>query len=145
MVTMPTTGHRSYLNVRVGRPALELEDQDTCTRQHEHDQHERDEERVLAAVLDYVINELALPLAAQHFHDARQATESGEAQESCDAEDAQAGDRAQEIEPAALVDEVFASRTRPSQVVDKVREEHDADQVVVNGQRIDRGRAQRQE
>ena len=59
-----------------------------------------------------------------------------------DPEDAEAGDRTQEVQPAALADEVLAARMRSAQVDREIEQEDDADQVVEDRQRRQRGLAQ---
>ena len=89
-----------------------------------------------AAVLDHVADELLARVAAQQAGDPRQPAEAGEPQQRAELEEAECRDRAQQVEPASLVDEVLALRPRAGDVVGEVQQEDHADRVVVEVQEL---------
>ena len=78
------------------------------------------------------------------LRDPDEAAEPGETQQGRRPEDSEAGDRTQEVQPAALADEILAAGMRAAQVDREIEQEDDADQVVEDGQRRQGGLAQRE-
>ena len=83
----PPDGVATGLDVAVGDPALELEDEDAPDREHDPGQQDRDERRVLAAVLEHVHDQILAGLAAQQAGDPGQAAEAGQAEQGAELDD----------------------------------------------------------
>jgi hypothetical protein len=82
--------------------------------------------------LDDVLDQFLLTLAAQEPGDAREPAQPGEPEQRGETQDPEAGDRAQQVEPATALDEVVAPGVRPREVDREVEQEHRADRVVID-------------
>ena len=136
VTTRPPERVAAGLDVGVGRPALELQHQDARHAQDHARGEDRDERRVLAAVVEHVPDERVALLAAHQLADPGQAAQPGEPEQRGELEEAEARDRPDQVEPAALVDEVARPRPGAGDVVGEVDQEDDADRVVVDVEQL---------
>ena len=129
-----------------GERRLEL--QDEHARRRQHDEHRAASVMKIAycprlSMMSLMSASLALPLSRRLTRG--QAAQPGETQQRREPEHPQRRDRAEEVQPASPVDPVRTLRLGARDVDREVDEEHDADQVVVEQQGLDRRFVQRQQ
>ena len=90
-----------------------------------------DEHRILAAVADDVAQELAPRLATQRLAGAQKAGQPGKPQQTRERQARDCRNRADQVQPTRLADEVLTARPRDCQVVGEVDEEDDAREIVI--------------
>src|SRR6185312_878393 len=119
------------LDVGVRRLALELQHHHGGYREHDQRGQERYEDRVSPSVVQYVLQQFALALAAQQSADTGNPAQPSQSQQRCIRENAKTRYRTQQVQPTASVDEVATFGRCPLQSQAEVKQEHKADHIVV--------------
>ncbi len=122
-----------------------MEDEEARGAQDHPRREDRDERGVLTSVDDHVPDQLPAVVAPKQAGHPRQSADARQAEQRREFEEPEGRDRAKEVEPSTLVDEVLTARMGSGQRVREVAQEDHADDEVIALQQLPRLRVERQQ